>query len=75
MRTPVESYSEEDFTKLLGEITAEVQGIADDAAARGAVFGRPSASTGQNKPTELTEAQKAAISHREGVPAPGTQPF
>ena len=75
MRIPVESYSEEDFTKMLGEITTEVEGIADDTAARGAVFGRPSASAGQVRPTELTEAQKAAISHREGVPAPGTQPF
>lgn len=75
MRIPVESYSEEDFARVLGEISTEVQGIADDTAARGAVFGRPSAPAGQTRPTELTEAQKAAISHREGVPAPGTQPF
>lgn len=72
---PVDKYNEEDFNKLIGDITTEVEGIADDTAAQGAVFGKPSASTGAQNKTELTEVQKAAISHREGIPAAGNQPF
>lgn len=73
---PLDKYTEEDFNKLIGEITTEVEGIADDTAAQGGVFGKPSASTGTQPKTELTEAQKAAISHREGISANGdSQPF
>lgn len=72
---PVDKYSEEDFNKLIGEITTEVEGIADDSAARGGVIGKPSASQGSQTTTELTEAQKAAISRREGIPASDGQPF
>lgn len=74
-RLPLDKYSDEDFTKMLGEITTEVEGITDDAAARGGVFGKPSAAQGGHTTTELTEAQKAAISHREGIPASDGQPF
>lgn len=72
---PVDKYSEEDFNKLIGDITTEVEGIADDSAARGGVIGKPSASQGTQTTTELTEAQKAAISRREGIPASDGQPF
>lgn len=74
-RLPVEKYSAEEFSTLLNEVTTEVEGISDDTAARGGVFGKPSASQGTPTTTELTEAQKAAISHREGIPADGKQPF
>lgn len=74
-RLPLEKYSEDEFSSMLGEITNEVEGIANETAAKGAVFGKPSASTGNTTKTELTEAQKAAISHREGVPAADGQPF
>lgn len=74
-RLPLDKYSEDEFNSMLGEITTEVEGIANDTAAKGAVFGKPSASTGSTTKTELTEAQKAAISHREGVPAADGQPF
>lgn len=74
-RIPVDKYTNEDFDKMLGEIKTEVEGIADDTAARGAVFGKPSASTGTQISAELTEAQKAAISHRDGIPAADGQPF
>lgn len=74
-RLPLEKYSEDEFNSMMGEITTEVEGIANDTAAKGAVFGKPSASTGSTTTTELTEAQKAAISHREGVPAADGQPF
>lgn len=74
-RLPIDKYSAEEFNTLIANITTEVEGIADDTAAQGAVFGKPSASTGAQNKTELTEAQKAAISHREGIPAAGNQPF
>lgn len=74
-RLPVDKYTEDEFSKMIGEITTEVEGIANDTAAKGAVFGKPSASTGNQTTTELTEAQKAAITKREGVPAAGDQPF
>lgn len=72
---PVDKYTEEDFDKLIGEISTEVEGIADDSAARGAVIGKPSAYQGTHTTTELTDAQKAAISRREGIPAADGQPF
>lgn len=74
-RLPIDKYSAEEFNTLIADITTEVEGIADDTAAQGAVFGKPSASTGAQNKTELTEAQKTAISHREGIPADGNQPF
>lgn len=74
-RLPIDKYSAEEFNTLIADITTEVEGIADDTAAQGAVFGKPSASTGAQNKTELTEAQKAALSHREGIPAAGNQPF
>lgn len=74
-RLPLDKYSAEEFTTLLGEVTTEVEGIANDTAARGGVFGRPSANTGGQPTTELSDAQKAAISKREGIPDDKKQPF
>ena len=74
-RLPLDKYSDEEFTKMLGEVTTEDEGIVDETQARGGVFGKPSATGGTTQQTELTEAQKAAIAHRDGVPASGTQPF
>lgn len=74
-RIPLDKYTEEEFSTMLGEVTTEVEGIANETAARGGVFGKPSANNGGTTKTELTEAQKAAISHREGIPASGEQPF
>lgn len=74
-RIPLDKYTEEEFSTMLGEVTTEVEGIANDNAARGGVFGKPTANQGGASKTELTEAQKNAISHREGVPANGEQPF
>lgn len=74
-RLPLDKYSDEEFTTMLGEVTTEVEGIVDETQARGGVFGKPSATGGTIQQTELTEAQKAAIAHRDGVPASGTQPF
>ena len=74
-RLPLDKYSDEEFMTMLGEVTTEVEGIVDETQARGGVFGKPSATGGTTQQTELTEAQKAAIAHRDGVPASGTQPF
>ena len=74
-RLPVDKYSEDEFSKLLGEVTTEVQGIADDTAAQGGVFGKPSANNGGTTGTELSDAQKAAISRREGSIGADGQPF
>ena len=60
---------------MLGEVTTEVEGIVDETRARGGVIGKPSATGGVIQKTELTEAQKAAIAHRDGVPASDAQPF
>ena len=74
-RLPVDKYSDDEFTKLLGDVTTEVEGIADDTAAQGGVFGKPSANNGGTTKTELSDAQKAAISRREGSVAADGQPF
>lgn len=74
-RLPVDKYSDADFSKLLGEITTEVEGIADDTAAQGAVFGKPSANTGGATNKELSEAQIAAINKRDGAATSDGQPF
>lgn len=74
-RIPVDGYTDENFSKLIGEISAEVAGIADDTAARGGVFGKPSAPQGAGNDTRLTEAQIAAISRRDGIPSADGQPF
>ncbi len=74
-RLPLDKYSDEEFTTMLGEVTTEVEGIVDEIRARGGVIGKPSATGGVIQKTELTEAQKAAIAHRDGVPASDAQPF
>ena len=74
-RLPLDGYSDEQFSTVLGEITTEVEGIAGENAAKGGVFGKPSVANGNNNQQALTEAQLKAISHREGVPAQGENPF
>ena len=60
---------------LLSEVKTEVEEISRDTAASGAVFGKPTAGQGGGTKGELSEAQKAAISKRDGAPAEGAQPF
>lgn len=74
-RIPLDKYTDEEFTTMLGEVTTEVEGIANETAAKGAVFGKPSANNGGQTTTELSEAQKTAISRRDGTAAEGQQPF
>lgn len=74
-RTSVDNLTDEAFETLLGEITAEVDGIVKDSQQRGAVFGRPSVQGGTgNQGGELSKEQQEAIAHRDTKAADG-QPF
>lgn len=73
-RTPVDGLTDEQFNTLVGEINSEVDGIVNDARAKGAVFGRPAAQNGSSNGNELTKEQIEAIAHRDSKPADG-QPF
>jgi hypothetical protein len=76
-RLPVDKYSDEEFSTLVSEVTTEVEGIANDTAARGGVFGKPSAANagGNSQNGQLTKEQEEAIAHREGSAAKDGQPF
>lgn len=75
-RISLETLSDEEFTTLVTDITTEVDGIASDINAKGAVFGRPSAKGGNQNENELTKEQQEAIAHRENAPVGGQgQPF
>ena len=75
-RTPLDG-TEEEWNTRIAEVQTEVDGLAADITAKGAVFGRPAAQHGGNQSQDgkLTEEQEKAISHREGVPAPDQQPI
>lgn len=74
-RISVESLSDEDFNKMLGEVTTEVDGLVKSNQQKGAVFGRPSVQGGAgNQGGELSKEQQEAIAHRDGKVADG-QPF
>ena len=58
-RTSVDSLSDDEFDTLLGEITAEVDGIVKENGARGAVLGRPFGNSGKNAPTGAGATKEA----------------
>jgi hypothetical protein len=76
-RTAIDSLKDDEFTTLLGEITTEVDGIAAELNAKGAVFGKPAAGVGggSQQNGQLSKEQEAAIAVREGKPKDGQQPF
>ena len=74
-RIPLDKYSDEEFASALSEITSEVEGIENDTATKGAIFGRPTNTGAEQKKEELSDAQKAAISHRDGGQSADGQPF
>lgn len=75
-RMEVTSLTEEQFNQLVTDVTAEVDTMANDLKARGAVFGKPATAGGGNgNGTDLTDAQKAAINIRTGAAAGDGQPF
>ena len=75
-RISVDALTDEQFATLLTEVTTEVDGLAADVAAKGAIFGRPAAPHGSNNTGDgkLTAEQEAAIAKRDGAPKEG-QPF
>ena len=74
-RTPVDSLTDDQFTALVGEITAEVSDISTTITQKGAVFGQPANNGGAVNNTQLSEDQVKAISARQGTAGADQQPF
>ena len=74
-RMSVDKLSDEEFTALVGEITAEVDEIASSVKSKGAVFGRPAAHQGTDNSQELSKEEQEAIASRNVALKDGEQPF
>ena len=74
-RTPVDGLTDEQFTDLVGEITAEVSDISTAITQKNAVFGQPANIGGRANNTQLSEDQVKAISARQGTAGADQQPF
>lgn len=74
-RTSVDNLTDEQFTTLTGDIATEVDAIVKDAQAKGAVFGKPTVTGGQQQNDKLSQEQEAVIAHRETVTKADEQPF
>lgn len=74
-RMSVDKLSDEEFTNLVGEITAEVEEIASSVKSKGAVFGRPAAHQGGDNSQELSKEEQEAIAARNTSLKDGEQPF
>ena len=72
---PVDKFNDDEFKSLIDKVTTDVTGSVDDTAAKGGVFGKPSANNGGGTTTELSDAQIAAISRRDGNINADGQPF
>ena len=72
-RISVDGLSDDEFNTLLGEVTTEVDGIAKETIARGAVLGRPfgnagkGAQTGAGAAKEATAEEAAAVTDKLGI--------
>ena len=58
-RTSVDGLSDDEFSTMLDEITAEVDGIVKEEGARGAVMGRPFGNAVKGVPTGAGAAKEA----------------
>ena len=74
-RMSIDNLSDEEFTTLVGEITAEVDEIASSVKSKGAVFGRPAAHQGSDNSQELSKEEQEAIASRNVALKDGEQPF
>lgn len=74
-RMSIDKLSDEEFTTLVGEITAEVDEIASSVKSKGAVFGRPAAHQGTDNSQELSKEEQEAIAARNIALKDGEQPF
>lgn len=69
-RVSVENLTDEEFNALSGEIATEVEGIAKEMGAKGAVFGRPVKSggnSGSGNEKEATDAEAQAVVDRLSI--------
>lgn len=72
-RISVDGLSDDEFNTLLGEVTTEVDGIAKETIARGAVLGRPfgnagkGAQAGAGAAKEATAEEAAAVTDKLGI--------
>lgn len=74
-RMSIDKLSDEEFTTLFGEITAEVDEIASSVKSKGAVFGRPAAHQSTDNSQELSKEEQEAIAARNTSLKDGEQPF
>lgn len=76
-RTAVDGLSDDEFSQLVTEVSAEVDGILSSSQRRGAVFGRPATlNSGGKGGDALTKEQTDAIAKRVGsVALEDVQPF
>lgn len=74
-RMACDSLTDEQFNTLVGEVTTEVNDLANDINSKGAVFTTPAAHNQGGNNGELTKEQIDAINHREGVIKDNQQPF
>lgn len=74
-RISVDSLTDEQFSSLVTEVMAEVDGIVKETQTKGAVFGRPAAQNGNTQQGELSKEQQNAIAHRDTVTKSDQQPF
>lgn len=73
-RMSLDGLSEEQFNATLEDVKTEVGGIVDNLKQSGLVFSRPMGGNSE-RTAELTKAQLESITHRDGTPSKGAQPF
>lgn len=66
-RTPVDNLTDEQWATVKGEITTEVESLAKEVGAKGAVFGRPTNGSGGKSTGVSTEVQEATDAEATAV--------
>ena len=66
-RMAVESLTDEQFNALVGEVTAEVDGIANELSAKGAVFSTPAVNQQGGNTKQATDAEVDAVVNMLGI--------
>lgn len=66
-RTPVDNLTDEQWATVKGEITTEVESLAKEVGAKGAVFGRPTNGSGGKSTGISTEVQEATDAEATAV--------
>lgn len=66
-RMAVENLTDEQFNALVGEVTAEVDGIANEISAKGAVFSTPAVNQKGGNTKQATDAEVDAVVNMLGI--------